>query len=222
MTEQPVVFITGASQGIGAATAKAFARQGYHTLLLARNARNLEAVADEVRRLGSQALVCAGDLGDLDFAKQSVDRCLDQWGRIDVLVNNATWRELTTMRQIGLESWEKTLRVGLTAPAFLAQWCAVPMEAAGRGVILNISSIQSQFAPGVAPAYVASKGGLDALTYELSTLYGPVGIRVLSLNLGAVDTAGSADYRSDDGQDITAELRAASEDMIPLGRWAQP
>lgn len=222
MSDRPVVFITGASQGIGSETALEFARRGYDTLLLARNRENLDAVAEGVRGLGAEALVCDGDLADLDFAEQAVTRCVEKFGRVDVLVNNAAWREKDTLRRISLDSWDQTLRICLTAPAFLARWCAPHMEAVGKGVIINISSIQSERVSGFAPAYMVAKGGLDSLTMELGVLYGPRGIRTVGLNLGAIDTAMSGDYESPDGENITERLRFFSEDMIPLGRWAQP
>lgn len=222
MNSRPVVVVTGASQGLGAATALEFARRGYDCVLIARNESRLQVIASEIQSLGGQSLVCAGDLGDLVFARSAIDRCLAQFERIDVLVNNAAWRKIGTMRTMEADEWDQTLRICLTAPAFLAKWCAAAMETRSRGVILNISSIQAKLAPGICPAYVTAKGGLDSLTYELAALYGPAGVRVLSLNLGAVDTELSADYVSTDGENISQLLQNYAEDMIPLGRFAQP
>ncbi len=222
MNTSPVVMITGASGGIGAATASLFARKGYRCLLLAPDGEGLHKTAATVTEAGAEVLLCPGDLCDLAYAKASVDQAVERWGRIDVLINNAAWREIVTMKQISQESWEQTLKVCLTAPAFLAKWCAAAMQDRRRGVILNISSIQSKFVAGISPAYVAAKGGLDALTYELATLYGPVGIRVLSLNLGAIDTELSRDYVSAEGENLSEQLRHFVEDMIPLKRYAQP
>ncbi|MBA2117658.1 SDR family NAD(P)-dependent oxidoreductase [Bremerella alba] len=222
MTNRPVVLITGASQGLGAATALEFSRSGYDCFLVARNRPNLEAVASLITTDGGNAAVCAGDLGDLSFAQASVQQCLYKFGRIDVLVNNAAWRRIGTMRQMELDEWETTLRICLTAPAFLAKWCGEAMQAAQSGVILNVSSIQANLAPGICPAYVAAKGGLDALTYELAALYGPYGIRVLGLNLGAIDTEMSADYVAENGDNLSQDLRRFAEDMIPLRRFAEP
>lgn len=220
--QRPVALITGAAQGIGAATAVEFARRGYDGYLLDIDGEGLRKTSQAVEAAGGQAACLAGDLADLGFAHQAVEDCMRQFGRIDVLVNNAAWREVTTMKSISLESWEKTLRVCLTAPAFLARWAASSMEPAGRGVIINISSIQSKFAAGVSPAYVAAKGGLDALTYELAALYGPAGIRVVALNLGAIDTKLSSEYRTASGESLSDQLRQALEEMIPLGRYADP
>ena len=216
MNNRPVAFITGASRGIGAETAKEFALAGYQTVLLADDAAALDEVGRQCEQQGCLPLLLPGDLSDLQFAEQAVSTAVKSFGRIDVLINNAAWRDLVTMKQISLESWEKTLRICLTAPAFLARWCAARMEPARRGVILNISSIQSRFPAGISPAYVAAKGGLDALTYELATLYGPAGIRVISINPGAIDTALS---QNGVAGDFDQRLRAYVENMIPLQRY---
>ncbi|MCH9654661.1 MAG: SDR family oxidoreductase [Planctomycetes bacterium] len=221
MNERPVAIITGAAGGIGGETAVCFAERGYDCVLLALPADDLEPVTSRIQKVGGQFLSCLGDLSDLDYAQSAVELCMSTWGRIDVLVNNAAWREITTMRKIELSSWETTLRVCLTAPAFLSRWCAEHMEPRGRGVIINVSSIQSQMAAGISPAYVAAKGALDSLTYELATLYGPSGIRALSVNPGAIDTAMGKDIAADQ-QSTADQIRRVSEDMIPLRRWAQP
>ena len=93
------------------------------------------------------------------------------------------------------------------------------MERRSQGVIINVSSLMSQQAAGISPAYIASKGGLDALTYELASLYAPSGIRVVGVQPGAIDTELSRTL----GKESTAdELRTFSEDMIMLARWATP
>lgn len=221
--ERPVALITGASRGIGAATANRFAMNGYDVALLSDERDELERVAESVRSAGARALSLAVDLRDLDCARGAVDTTLRAWGRIDALVNNAAWRTHQTMRTIELATWDATLRVCLTAPAFLAQWCARAMEErAIRGAIVNVSSIMAARASGTSPAYVVSKGALDALTYELAVLYGPVGIRVVAVNPGWVATSMSADYRTGSGQDLTDSITEAARDEVPLGRPATP
>jgi NAD(P)-dependent dehydrogenase (short-subunit alcohol dehydrogenase family) len=223
MSDRKVALITGASRGIGAATAIEFARRGYDVALTGLDATSLNSIAEQARAHGATAHTIAGDLEDMSFVESLVDRFVASLGRIDVLVNNAAWRELLTMRQISLESWEKTLRICLTAPAFLAKATAVHMERQKRGVIVNVSSIMSSRASGIAPAYVASKGAMDALTYDLAALYGPSGIRVVAVNPGAVDTALSNDYSAaTDQSGFEKRMRDWSEQMIPLRRWATP
>jgi 3-oxoacyl-[acyl-carrier protein] reductase len=222
MSERRVALVTGASRGIGAATAIELARRGYDAALVGRTAADLEQVAGQVRAGGGEALVLPCDLADLALAESAVRQTAKHFGRLDVLLNNAAWREIVTMRKITLESWERTLRVSLTAPAFLARWAAEEMAPRRSGVIVNISSMMSRQAAGISPAYVACKGALDSLTYELASLYGPAGIRVVGVNPGAIDTEMSRDYKDDQGQDMTDELNAYSKDMIMLGRWGRP
>ncbi|MCC7087220.1 MAG: SDR family oxidoreductase [Pirellulales bacterium] len=221
MSDSPTVMITGAARGIGAATAVEFASRGYRVALVDLDESGLVAVSEQVRQLGGDALAIAGDLVDLTFAEAAVGRAAECFGRLDVLVNNAAWREIVTMRQIAVSSWEKTLRICLTTPAFLARWAAERMQPRGSGVIVNVSSMMSQQAAGIGPAYVACKGALDSLTYELASLYGPHGIRVVAVNPGAIDTELSRDYPQGGG---TADdpLRQFSEEMIMLRRWGQP
>jgi NAD(P)-dependent dehydrogenase (short-subunit alcohol dehydrogenase family) len=94
------------------------------------------------------------------------------------------------------------------------------MEKRGRGVIINLSSMMSRQAAGISPAYVASKGALDALTLELASLYGPSGIRVVGVAPGAIDTELSRDLSA--GSPGPDETRRFSEDMIMLRRWGTP
>jgi NAD(P)-dependent dehydrogenase (short-subunit alcohol dehydrogenase family) len=223
---RPVALVTGASRGIGAATAREFARRGYDVTISARGEDGLGETAAAVEAAGGNGLALAGDLaepGDLEFARSLVDRTVERFGRIDVVVNNAAWREMATLRTIGLDSWERTIRIGLTVPAFLSRWAAEHMERAGRGgVIVNVSSIQSKRAAGFAPAYVAAKGGLDALTGDLAALYGPSGIRAVAINPGPIDTEMNADYFDPSGDSLKAQTNALVEDMVPLRRSGRP
>jgi 3-oxoacyl-[acyl-carrier protein] reductase len=218
---RPVAVVTGASSGIGAAAAGEFARRGYD-LALCADTGPLDDVAAAARALGGRAAAITGDLADLAFCERLIARAADEFGRVDVLVNNAAWRETVTMRQITVESWERTLRVCVTAPAFLARWAAVHMEQRGHGVIVNVGSIMADRPAGTAPAYVAAKGALDSLTYELAALYGPAGVRAVGVAPGAVDTAIAPGHRGSDPDPAAGELREWTQDVIPLRRWATP
>jgi len=187
--------------------------------LVARDAAALAKVQSAIEQLGRKALVIAGDLADMTFVESIVRRTIERLGQVDVLINNAAWREMTTMRRIGLESWERTLRICLTAPAFLARWAAESMLEQRQGVIVNVSSMMSRQAAGTSPAYVACKAAIESLTYELAALYGPAGIRVVTVSPGAIDTELSNDYVDEAGENVTAKLRSYSEDMISLGRF---
>jgi 3-oxoacyl-[acyl-carrier protein] reductase len=215
-TSKPVVLITGAAGGVGAAAALEMARRGYDIAITDINGTGLQKTSEAIHQIeaSTKVLLLPGDLCDLDFTQSLAKSTFDHFGRIDILINNAAWRELVTMRKISVKSWEKTIRVMLTAPAFLARECAVFMEQAKRGLIINISSIQSRQTSSFATPYAVAKAGLETLTFDLAGLYGQAGIRVVALALGAVDTELSQDYNDD-----ADAMRAASEDLIALGRW---
>jgi 3-oxoacyl-[acyl-carrier protein] reductase len=227
INDKPVALITGAARGIGRETAFEFARRGYNLSLMDVLDKELAATAEDAAAMGAECLPSVCNLEDLDRARDCLRQTIERFSRLDVLVNNAAWRELKTMREISVESWERTLKICLTAPAFLARWAAEAMEPAQRGVIINICSIMSQRGGGMAPAYVAAKGGIDSLTFELAALYGRSGIRVVALSPGAIDTDLSGDYPEGEepaGEEeaVDAKLRRWSADEIPLGRWGQP
>lgn len=219
MSEVRVAVVTGATGGIGASVAHELASRGYALALLDTNEDSLAQLVAGIQ--STRAIALPGDLTDLAYAETAIRQTIDQLERIDLLVNNAAWREVVTMREITLESWDRTLRVCLTAPAFLARWCATDMERRGRGAIVNVTSIMSQQSAGYCPAYIASKGALDALTHELAALYGPRGIRVVAVAPGAIDTPLSRDLADSDSLP-EKKLREFSEGMITLGRWGRP
>jgi 3-oxoacyl-[acyl-carrier protein] reductase len=222
MSTTPVVLVTGAARGIGRAIALEFAGRGYDIAALDQLQDALAELAEPIAARGRSLMTHHGDLADLSFAEAALRATARRFGRLDVLVNCAAWREPRSARGMELDSWDRTLRVCLTAPAFLSRWAAETMRRQGRGVIVNISSILSQRGSGFSAAYVAAKGGLDALTYELAATYARDGIRVVGINPGAIDTAGSHDYVDASGQSLTEDLMAWSADVIPLGRWGKP
>lgn len=220
MNSNKVAIITGASKGIGRGTALKFAANNYNVALVGRTQEELDQLKLEIeQKYDTEALVCAGDLASETFLSQIVEDTVRKWGRIDVLVNNAAWRTIETMRVISLENWERTIRVCLTAPAFLAKYAAAVMEEMNiAGVIVNISSVMSQRAGGNSPAYLACKGGLESLTFELAVLYGPKNIRVVSVNPGNIKTDLSNDYKDAEGNNISERLEEHMNENTPLKR----
>ena len=218
-SSKPLVLLTGANGGIGRCAAREFASRGYDLALWDLKETDVTE-REELERLGARVESWAGDLADLGWCEKGVGEVAARFGRIDVLVNNAGWRQIETMNTISPENWNRTLAVCLSAPAFLSRWCAPHM--ARGGAIINVSSLNARQSTGGAPAYVAAKGGLDSLTHELAALYGPRGIRVVGVAFGGIDTAMSADFETQDGDNITARIRVFAEDMIPLRRIAAP
>ena len=222
MNNKPVVVVTGAAKGIGEQTARRFAQEGFRLTLVDIDKEMLDTLAAEMNSSGTENLTCLGDLYDQTFAQSVILQTVEKWNRIDILVNNAAWATKETMHTISLDTWDRTLRVCLTTPAFLAKWAAEYMENQGKGVIVNISSIMSQSAGGYSPAYVCCKGGIESLTYELADLYGPKGIRVVGIKPGAIETVSGQDYKGPKGEDISPALLNHIHDRVPLGRSGNP
>lgn len=223
MSTKPVVIVTGAAGGIGSAVVHRFAKEGYIPVLVDVDEQGLLKCSEELSGTKTEHLVIAGDLADTSFLKSIVESTRKKFGRMNALVNNAAWRTRETLRTIAVDDWERTIKVCLTAPAFLTKYVAAAMEEKGiRGAIVNISSIQSFFAGGTSPAYTVCKAGLESLTYEAAVLYGPSGIRVNAVLPGAVDTALSKDVTGVDKQDLSDVFINAMTDQTPLQRLAAP
>lgn len=224
MKNKKVVIITGGVGGIGFATAKKFAENNFCVALADINQDGLNNAVDLLEKdFQAECMICHGTLENFEYIKDIVDRTIQKWGRIDVLINNAAWRTIETMRTISLKNWEKTIRINLTAPAFLAKYVAGAMEENKMpGVIINMSSVMSQSAGGNSPAYIACKGGIESLTYELAVLYGPKGIRVVGVNPGNIVTNLSSDYKDGSGNNISEQLKNHMNDNTPLRRSGDP
>lgn len=223
MSTYPSAIITGASSGIGKATAMAFAKAGYALTLIDIAEHALDECVGEIKAevQSAKVLPIGGDLADINFALNIAEKSYKRWQRIDVLINNAAWRTIETMRNITPENWKRTTDVCLMAPAFLCREVAKFMEQDQTpGTIINISSVMSKRAGGYSPAYVAAKGGIESLTRELAALYGPSGIRVVSICPGNVRTPLNEDLKDDAHRDISKDLVNHVENLTPLNRSA--
>jgi len=218
--ERPVAFITGASRGIGKATAHKFAASGFNLAINSSGAEKLNATAKELKRLfGCEVLCVPGDLSQTNVVATITGQVRDRFGRIDALINNAAWRTIGSLRTIDADVWQKTLAINLTAPAFLARDVALFMEKQKiSGTIVNVGSVMSRRVAGTSPAYVACKGALESLTKEMAVTFGGSGIRVVCVAPGFIDTEMSADYTDDRGESIAAALASEMIAFTPLGR----
>ena len=186
-----VAIVTGASAGIGRATAKLFARTGAKVVVAARRKAKLDSLVREIADDGGDALALAGDVSEEAFARELVERAEQSYGHLDVAFNNAgILGEKGPTTGVSLEGWNETLKVNLTS-AFLAAKHQIPaMVKQGKGSIIFTSTFVGYTVgfPGVV-AYAASKSGLIGLTQTLAAEYGPQNIRVNALLPGAVETA---------------------------------
>jgi len=171
--------ITGASSGLGRASAIAFARAGADVALLARSEHDLRVVAAEVEKLGRRALVLPTDLSDDTAIVSAVEQVEDSLGRVDVLLNNAGTDVPGTVKDLEASDWDLVLAVNLRAPFLLAKAVFPHMQAQGRGTIINVSSVAGKRGWANAAAYCASKFGLTGFTQALHAEGKEHGIRAV-------------------------------------------
>jgi NAD(P)-dependent dehydrogenase (short-subunit alcohol dehydrogenase family) len=173
------VIVTGGGYGIGRAIALDFGRGGANVMLAARSRDKLEAVAAELRALGTQPRVWEMSVADESAVAAMVREAHDRTGRLDVLVNNSGIAGPTRLaRDITPEEWRETLEVNLTGAFLCAKHAAGFMIERRRGAIVNIASVAARIGYPLRTPYAASKWGLLGLNHSLAAELGPYGIRV--------------------------------------------
>jgi 2-deoxy-D-gluconate 3-dehydrogenase len=169
--------ITGASRGLGAAIAAAFAEAGADLVITGRDAAGLEATHRLVEEQGRRCLSVVADLAAVEGVELAASRALEACGTVDILVNNAGIVVVEPLLEIGLEHWQQTLDVNLRAPLLLAQRLVPKMIEQRRGKVINISSVAGVLAPEGHGAYSASKAGLNLLTQAMAAEWGRFNIQ---------------------------------------------
>ena len=183
-----VALVTGASSGLGRATAIALAAAGADVAPVARSEENLRETADAVAASGQRALPLPLDLADSAAAASAVTATVDAFGRLDVLVNTAGTDVPGPAEELALDDWDRVLAVNLRAPFALAKATFPHMRRAGRGTIVNVSSVAGKRGWANASAYCASKFGLTGLTQSLAAEGRAHGIRACVLYPGGMAT----------------------------------
>ncbi|HXZ46731.1 MAG TPA: SDR family NAD(P)-dependent oxidoreductase, partial [Pseudolabrys sp.] len=183
-----VVIITGAGQGIGRVFAKSFAKAGARPVIAEVNEKKAAAVAEEIMETGGQALAVTTDVADPASINEMIEIVEDEYGRIDVLINNAGIFSALEMRpfdQIPLEEWERVLRVNLTGPFLCARAVLPAMRRAKWGRIVNVASGAVRLGRPNYLHYIASKAALGGMSLSMARELGADGITVNAILPGA-------------------------------------
>jgi NAD(P)-dependent dehydrogenase (short-subunit alcohol dehydrogenase family) len=208
--------VTGASSGIGAATARAFVAEGAQVLLMGRRRAPLDALATE---LGDAVSVFAGDVADREEAGEAVSTAIECFGGLDAVVNSAgvAWPE--TLEDMDPAHWELTIGVNLSGSFYVGAAAGLHMRAAGGGTIVNVASDLAVQGRSMYVSYCAAKAGVLGLTRSLAAELAPV-VTVNAICPGPVDTpmlAAEFEMLGD-----PEERRAESIAHVPLKRLAHP
>lgn len=182
--------VTGASGGIGVFVAKALASSGMNLMLAARSEKALDDVAKELCRMGIQAIAVPFDVSNHADRERLVSRAMSEFGRIDVLVNNAGIETYCPLEDLPIEQIEKTITVNLTSAIVLAKLVLPGMLSARSGHIVNMSSTAGKHGPAYGAAYGASKAGLISLTETLRSEFKGRGVSASVICPGFTDDGG--------------------------------
>jgi NAD(P)-dependent dehydrogenase (short-subunit alcohol dehydrogenase family) len=182
------VIVTGGTRGIGLALAQGCALAGANVVVASRKADACDRAAAELRDFGGRAIGVATHLGDIEALDALVARTVDEFGGVDVVVNNAANALTQPLGEMTPEAWNKSFEVNLRGPVFLVQQALPHLKASEHAAVLNLVSVGAfNFAPGVS-MYAAGKAALLSFTRSMAAAYAPFGIRVNALAPGPVDT----------------------------------
>ncbi len=187
-----VAVVTGAATGIGRATALAFAREGVQVAVVDWNEEAGQAVVSEIasesEKYSGQAIFIKADVSKLADARQIAEVTYQKFGRIDILHNNAGIQTYGTVVDTDEEVWDRTLSVNLKSIFLVSKFVIPHMINVGGGSVINTASVQSQVSLPNSAAYVASKGGVLALTREMALDFAKNNVRVNAILPGSINT----------------------------------
>jgi NAD(P)-dependent dehydrogenase (short-subunit alcohol dehydrogenase family) len=209
-----VAVVTGGTRGIGRSIAEGFVAAGAGVVVASRKADACEETEAHLRSMGGEALGVPAHMGDLDDVAALVDRTVERFGRLDIVVNNAANALALPLGQLTPEAWAKSLDTNLRGPTFLVERALPHLEATGNAAVLNVISAGAFLANANGAMYAAGKAGLMAMTRAQASAFAARGIRVNALAPGTVDT----DMVRNTGPEAAASMANAA----PMKRAAHP
>jgi NAD(P)-dependent dehydrogenase (short-subunit alcohol dehydrogenase family) len=212
---EEVAVVTGAARGIGRRVALVLAEEGLR--IVANDLAAPEETLEELRSTGVKTLSVPGDVSDEAEVREMAGVVIGEFGRIDVLVNNAGISAIVPAEETTLVEWNRTLAVNLTGPFLMCREFGRMMLERGSGSIVNVSSVAGLLGVSDRAAYNASKHGLIGLTRTLAAEWGGRGVRVNSVCPGWVKTEMDVEDQAGGGY-----TDADIEGRVPMGRFAAP
>ncbi|HFQ4565014.1 TPA: glucose-1-dehydrogenase [Enterococcus faecium] len=216
--ENKVAVVTGGSKGIGTAIAQRFGKEKMNVVVNYNSDKEgAEKAVKAIEEAGGKAVSVQADVSSEEGIKRLLDTALENFGTLDVWVNNAGMENQHPTHELSLEDWERVLKVNLTG-VFIGTKAALNYftENNKKGNIINMSSVHEQIPWPTFAHYAASKGGVKLFTETVAMEYAPKGIRINSIGPGAIRTPINA-AKFDD-----PEQKELLESMIPLGRVGEP
>lgn len=211
-----VALITGASRGIGEATAIGLAQAGADLAIVSRKLPDLEKVGEEIKKLGRKCLLVQAHLGKMEEINQLVKRVLEEFGKIDILVNNAaTNPTMASAIDVDERAWDSIMNLNLKGLFFLSQAVARVMREKGGGKIINVSSVAG-ITPDLLPLYSISKAGVNMVTKVMAQQWAQYNIRVNAIAPGLTKT------RFSEALWKNPDILKMAMRKTPMGRPADP
>jgi len=186
--EGRVAIVTGGTRGIGRAIAEGLVASGANVVVASRKADACHETAAHLQSMGGDALGVPTHMGDLDTITNLVDRTVDRYDRIDIVINNAANALALPLGELTADAWQKSLDTNLRGPTFLVERALPHLAATGNAAVLNVISAGAFLFNAHGAMYSAGKSGLMGMTRAMAAAYAPKGIRVNALAPGTVMT----------------------------------
>ncbi len=207
-----VAIITGAGRGIGRDIALRYAKEGAHVVINDVDPATAKATAQDVAKAGVRSIDVVADVAKVEDIENLVAATLKEFGRVDILVNNAMKIVPGKLEELSEAAWDTTMNIGLKGAFLMSQACARPMIAQKSGAIVNIASIAGLFPYNWAGAYSVVKAGLIMLTKLQALEWAPFGLRANAITPGYIRTPGT------EGMYADPEIYEGRRKGVPMGR----